>query len=278
MKLLRREFPNRLMELLRNATREVVISTPYLSDAGSDLLIKNAKDEFCKNGTLQFVTNLSPQNILQSATAPSALLKIGSKIHDLRLRHLPRLHAKTYVSDCRVAIITSANLTAGGLYNNYEYGVEIDDAAIVQRIRDDIIDYGELGAVVDRKSLESYCIIARELRETFQSTQLELSAKFNLQVRRAEESLIRQRLAGGSMTAVFERTIVYLLKSHGPLLTKDMHPKIAEIHPDLCDDAIDRVIDGRHYGKKWKHAVRSAQQHLKVDGTIVFDGKTWQLG
>lgn len=277
MKLIRNNFPQRLAELLTRASSEIVISTPFLSDAGSNLLIDSTKGEFHRKGTLHFVTNLSPKNILQSATDPASLLRISSEISDMRLRHLPRLHAKAYIADRRVAIITSANLTAGGLYHNYEYGVEIDDEEIVHRIRDDIVEYSELGAAVDRTCLDAYCKVAQELRESYRQTQSKVSAKFDLRVRDVEDSLIRLRLAGGSMTGVFEKTIVYLLRSYGPLATVELHPKIAEIHPDLCDDTIDRVIDGRHHGKKWKHAVRTAQSHLKTAGTILFDGQVWSL-
>jgi hypothetical protein len=45
----------------------------------------------------------------------------------------------------------------------------------------------------------------------------------------------------------------------------------------LCDDEVDRVIDGRHFGKKWKHAVRTAQQHLRRKGLIALEGELWRL-
>jgi len=50
---------------------------------------------------------------------------------------------------------------------------------------------------------------------------------------------------------------------------------VQQIHPDLCDDTIDRVIDAVHFGKKWKHYVRNAQQALKRKGLIDFDGQRW---
>jgi len=59
--------------------------------------------------------------------------------------------------------------------------------------------------------------------------------------------------------------------------TQELHPRISAIHPDLCDDSIDRIINGKHFGKKWKHAVRSAQQYLRTRYEIVLiDGK-WTL-
>lgn len=60
-------------------------------------------------------------------------------------------------------------------------------------------------------------------------------------------------------------------------MTVHMHPMIAAIHPDLCDDTVDRVIDGRHFGKKWKHAVRTAQQQLKDRGIVAYADKMWSI-
>lgn len=51
--------------------------------------------------------------------------------------------------------------------------------------------------------------------------------------------------------------------------TGELNPLIQQLIPDLCDDMIDRVIGGVHFGKKWKHFVRIAQQALKRDGIIV---------
>ena len=95
--------------------------------------------------------------------------------------------------------------------------------------------------------------------------------EFQVQARMAEDQLIRLRLAGGAPHTVFAKTIVYLLKRHGPLKTIEQHPLILTYYPDLCDDSVDRVIDGQHFGKKWKHAVRNAQQRLK-------EAKMIQLG
>ncbi|MGB9178477.1 MAG: hypothetical protein WCB68_04450, partial [Pyrinomonadaceae bacterium] len=56
-----------------------------------------------------------------------------------------------------------------------------------------------------------------------------------------------------------------------------LHNMIEVIHPDLCDNSIDRVIDGKRFGKKWKHAVRTAQQNLKKKGLIILDSGRWSV-
>lgn len=88
---------------------------------------------------------------------------------------------------------------------------------------------------------------------------------------------MRLRLAQGPMHTVFAKTILYLLTRYGPLSTDQLHSKIRAIHPDLCDDTVDRVIDGKSFGKKWKHAVRSAQQQLKKRSLVTLEGEHWHL-
>lgn len=99
---------------------------------------------------------------------------------------------------------------------------------------------------------------------------------FNEKLEAAKVELLTVRAEGKTTHGIFADTILYLL-ARKPLRTADMHPLIQELHPDLCDDTEDRVIKGVHFGKKWKHYVRTAQQHLKRRGQIEFDGQYWRL-
>lgn len=194
--------------------------------------------------------------------------------------HLPRLHAKVYVADTQAAIVTSGNLTSGGLLQNYEYGLRVSEPSVVRSIRNDVTAYAALGAVITDNQLADYCDIAREVRDSFRQSQATISRsirrRFTAVVRRAEDELVRLRLAGGAMHTVFARTILYLLRAFGPLTTVDLHSRIEGIHPDLCDNTIDRVIDGKRFGKKWKHAVRTAQQQLKKQGLVELADGRWR--
>ena len=87
---------------------------------------------------------------------------------------------------------------------------------------------------------------------------------------------MRARAAGRAPHTIFAQAIRHILES-GPASTADLHRAVQKIHSDLCDDSVDRVIDGEHFGKKWKHAVRTAQQHLKERGEIVLENRLWRL-
>lgn len=186
-----------------------------------------------------------------------------------------------YIADADRAIVTSGNLTAAGLIRNYEYGVEIADPRTVEAVRRDITAYAYLGARVSADRLVTYCQIADRVRAAFRKEQAAVAKsarrEFEQALRGAEDELIRLRLAGGAVHTVFVRTILYLLARHGPLSTESLHSSIEAIHPDLCDNSVDRVIDGKRFGKKWKHAVRTAQQNLKKKGLVTLTGGRWMV-
>jgi len=278
--LVQRNVRETLASLFRRARRDLLISSPYVGCDGAELVLSNITDSMRKSGTLTVLTDLSPLNICQSSTDPVAVLRVSKSIPRVQVRHLPRLHAKVYVADNESAIITSANLTAGGLARNYEYGVELLDPVLVSHVRGDVAEYAQLGALVGAEELIGYCDLARELRAAFEGQQRSISAtikaRFDKHLHEAEDELIRLRLAEGALHTVFAKTIHYLLRRHGPMTTQTLHPIIAAIHPDLCDDNVDRIIDGKSFGKKWKHAARTAQQQLKKRGLIAFDGSRWR--
>lgn len=186
-----------------------------------------------------------------------------------------------YIADTKCAIVSSGNLTGGGLDRNHEYGVLTTDPTIVARVREDIEALESLGVRVDSAELQAYCEVARSVRSAFQeqmsSVRKQLRQQFERDFRVAEDHLVRLRLRGSSPTKIFEDTILYLLKAQVCLSTRDLHPQIQALHPDLCDDAIDRVIDGQHFGKRWKHMVRTAQSHLKALNLVEIADNKWRL-
>jgi hypothetical protein len=270
-----------LAALVRGAEGELFITAPYISRAGAELVEANAQPRLRTIGRMVLLTDLSPLPICQGANDPVAIHHLSGIVEHSSVFHLPRVHAKVYIADGRRAIVTSGNLTAGGLLGNHEYGLLIDDAATASRIRADLSEYAQLGASIDRGQLEEYCLIAERVRGAYRKQVAEVAEssrrEFERSLRDAQDKLVSARLAGGAVHTVFQRTILYLLQHHGPLSTVQLHPLIEAMHPDLCDNSVDRVIDGRSFGKKWKHAARTAQQLLKQKGLIARDGREWRI-
>ena len=146
--LLGRDWKHALGELIARTRSHLTLSSPYVTRDGVAFVLDSLGSSKDSLSALTFVTDLSPTNICDGATDPNALASLMSSLRNVTLRHLPRLHAKVYISDATCAIVTSANLTAGGLERNYEYGLKIADTRIVSSIFNDVSRYSELGAFI----------------------------------------------------------------------------------------------------------------------------------
>jgi hypothetical protein len=282
LELLRKDWQCRLEELVGSARRSLLIAAPFITQPGVNIVQSSLSDDLKRQGEIQVLTCLDVLSICQGTCDPHALKGLLKGAPLTTLTHLPRLHAKVYIADDRAAIITSGNLTVGGLATNFEYGIALNESSLVRQVKIDMREYASLGAILGDEQLGSFCEASDRVRQAFQkqakSVVKAFRKEFEKQARIAEDQLIRLRLAGGARHTVFTKTIVYLLRRHGPLKTIEKHPLIQAIHPDLCDDSVDRVIEGEHYGKKWKHAVRTAQQRLKEAGLIELgDDGRWHL-
>jgi len=267
---------NVVVDLIKQARESLFVSTPYIKSYGVELLLGHAKAQ-----KLSLLTNLSLANVTGVNFDFDSLLAL-EKHFEIRISSLEKLHAKIYVADADLALVTSANLTRGGLQENYEYGVLIRDKSTVLTLQADMSHYFSLGNIFDPRALleiqeeiQEIKNLRAELEQTAQARRLKRA------LRAKEESLqmklLTNRIRGRTINSIFSETILYLLRRYGPLTTEQLHLFIKEIHPDICDDTIDRVINGQHFGKKWKHMVRNAQQFLKSNGLITLREGRWGL-
>lgn len=262
------------------AIRErALLVTPFMAreplERLSELLGKSPPPQ------VNILTNLAVDSMLQGTIDLAAIVSFCQGNPLTTVRHLPGLHAKVYVADDRLAIITSGNLTSSSLHRNYEYGIRITDGDTVRKIAQDLQGYGSLGAAVALPELEQVAAIAATLRarydDTVKTARGEVRREFERQREAVQESLRSIRAqAGESTNSIFARTILYLLRDSS-LTTRQIETYIAAIHPDLCDDSIDRVINGVSFGRRWKHMVRNAQLHLRRRGLIQREGRQWSL-
>lgn len=279
--LIRSPWENDFVRLVDSVEESLVLCAPYIQDSPCRRIAASL-DANGRSARLEVlvVTNLSLRNVISGVTDPAALSVIAASAPRTSIRFLPSLHAKVYVADNRYAVVTSANLTTSGLSRNSEYGVWLSDPQVVSAVRKDIEAYAALASVVSAGELITLTSAAADLREMNRRMETEsrhrLQHEFRRRLEAAELDVLRIRVGGRAPHAIFADAILYLLRRH-PMATVDLHLAIQSIHPDLCDDTVDRVIDGRHFGKKWKHAVRTAQQHLKKLGAIQLIEGLWTL-
>lgn len=267
-------FAGAFQQFVDSLQTNCLICSPYISAGPVDRMLASIQKRGLQDSLrVKVVTDVSLGNLIQSSTDVSALIQLMEHVQHVSVSYLPRIHAKVYVSGDEFALITSANFTDGGSFTNFEYGVAIEDSACIKAISTDIERYAYLGGTLSLQRLKELDDRVTELKAAIREEQYSINTKLRTIAfleREAEEQLLRSRVEGRSIYKVFGDTILYLLAS-GPLTTIALHEQIRNIHPDLCDDLLDRVIEGQHFGKLWKHQVRTAQQHLKKADLISYD-------
>ena len=268
-------------ELLDSTASSILVCSPYIGRGPCERLASALRRRSLAQTIDLFVlTDLSRDNMLSGATDVEAIASLVEAVPQTIVRFLPSLHAKVYVFDSRSAVVTSGNFTDSGLRRNFEYGVHVNEPAAVATIRSDMLTYGELGSAISLAQLQSFATAAKDLRLLRTKAEAGLRHKLRLEFDRKldemEEVVLRVRAGNRSLDAILADAILYVLRD-GPKATPLIHAAVQRIHPDLCDDTVDRIINGRRFGKKWKHSVRIAQSHLKERGRIKLAGGQWMM-
>lgn len=268
-------------KLLLSARTDLALASPFIKAVEAEwvceILARRSKRSEIH---LQVLTDVRTDSVLSGSLDIRALKIFSAVLPHTTIVNLPRLHAKVYIADQATAIVGSSNLTPSGLDANYEYGVGITEPALVARIRADLQAYARLGNILSPQVLDDLSLLGdklvREYRSLQESVGTNLRRRFSQALRRANVQFVRAQVGSRSANSLFSEVISYVL-SAGPLTTQELHPRVQMLLPDLCDDRIELIINGERFGKRWKHAVRNAQQYLKRRGVIEFTPQGWRL-
>ena len=265
-----RRWRHQLERLVRGVEAELLIACPFIQ-------LREARFLSTALGAVEadvrVLTDIRMDSIVNGSLDVDALLLLAAFSPKSGVATLPGLHAKVFVADCKRAIITSGNLTRSGLDHNYEYGAVVSGKKMVGRVRKDVERFARGGTVVGDEALREIARLARPLiekskPETFGSKEAALN-------RAVAEAQVGPR----SANAVFGDAICRVLADRVPRTTRRLNEEIRRLLPDLCHDALHLTINGKSYGKKWKHQVRNAQVTLKKKGRILYDetARRWLL-
>lgn len=121
------------MELVAQSKKSIKITSPFVKEnICNELLALKSKDV-----ELELITSFKLMSIYSGSLDLSGLENII--ISKGVVKNYPKLHSKIYLFDDKKAIITSGNLTNGGLLNNYEYGIFTTRTEIVSKIVTDFL-------------------------------------------------------------------------------------------------------------------------------------------
>lgn len=104
----------------------VKIISPFIGENIVDQIISNKGDS-----EIQVITRYNLNDFRSGVSSLKALKKLVQS--GCSVRGIKGLHSKVYLFDDKCTIVTSANLTNGGFFNNYEFGIKSYDFDIVDQ-------------------------------------------------------------------------------------------------------------------------------------------------
>ena len=283
MELISSPWEDVFLDFVRSINRRATFVSPYIAAQPLTQLTSNVNH--LDSVQINIVTKIDATSMLHKSLDVEAIETFCRKFTETKVKHIPGLHAKVYIADNHTAIVTSGNLTSSSLSRNLEYGIRVNDRDQVSEISRNIYEYEKLGMQLSIQQLNKFSEISSQLAEkndlVSNSVCLELRETLEQHLHDAQYSIDELRgTSGKSITSIFGKGILYVLRN-GPLPTEAIYSQIQRLFPDLCDDSEERIINGVHFGKKWKHHVRNAQQYLKrknqIEKTASETGNEWKL-
>ncbi|MCP1382299.1 phospholipase D-like domain-containing protein [Runella salmonicolor] len=131
MRIIKTPWKNEFLDLVSQSQKSIKITSPFIKEnICNELLL--SKQPTTK---LELITSFKLKNIHSGSLDLGAIenvLKNNGSVHS----H-PQLHSKLYIFDDKKLIITSGNLTNGGLMRNYEYGLLSTETSLIQEAIND---------------------------------------------------------------------------------------------------------------------------------------------
>jgi len=270
VKIITNPSTNVFLDLVRTS-QEQLLASPFIKANVAKMILDNKPTE----AKISFLTSYKLTNFYRNSSDLTALkCFIESRIE---VRNYPTLHAKTYIFDSERAIITSANLTLGGLQNNYECGVLLHDSNTVSQLRADFLqifeDEEKVSTVTEEILSTTEGIIAKvpkEKRIKFEKSEKDL---FPIPQYEPEDDLydggvttIIDTLSGWRLDTfnvvseipakIFKLEQVYAYKQHLQGLhpeNRNVEAKIRQQLQELRDLGLIEFIDRGIYRKLWKN-------------------------
>lgn len=211
--LLKSPWSKSFHQLVSVVENNLMLVSPFIKRSKTEEILSELRHRGVQNQVrVTVLTDLRPESTLFGSMDLEALVDVGNNLPKFNLTHLPCLHAKVYVADRTMAIITSGNLTDSGVSGNIEYGVSFKDEKIVGEIRDDFEGYSFLGAKVSPEEIEALLDEVKELKELFKKAEQTMRAQARRAFRQKLEAthvrLLRHRAKGKTTNAVFAASFI----------------------------------------------------------------------
>lgn len=256
---------------LVSTSNEQLFASPFVKTNIATMILENKPPQ----SEISLLTSYRLNSFYRNSSDINALKSFLK--NNIDVRNYERLHAKTYIFDSQKAIITSANLTLGGLQNNYECGVLINDSNIVSKLKYDFLkmftDNERVSVITEEILAVTEGILSnvpKEKKVQFEKSEKDLFPKVHYE---PEDDLydggvetIREMLSGWRLDtfdvvsnipeSVFELDRVYAYKQHFQELHPDnqhIEAKIRQQLQELRELGLIEFLGSGIYRKLWKN-------------------------
>ena len=177
---------SQFVELIKAAKDSFTFTSPFIKLFAVNKFLENRMNNFSVRG----ITSFRLRNFERKASDIEAIKKLFYCENSI-IKNVPNIHSKIYIFDSFAAIISSSNLTTGGLLNNVEMGILIREKSLIEELNSHIekLIFDEKSAfdITEEIIIETENIL-HSIPEFFQKREKELS-DFEKELFRKEETV-----------------------------------------------------------------------------------------
>jgi hypothetical protein len=251
---------------LVKSSKEQLFASPFVKNNITNMVIENRPSD----SKISLLTSYKLTNFYRGSSDLQALSNCIK--NNIEVKSYSRLHAKTYIFDSERAIVTSGNLTLGGLRNNYECGVLVEDRKIVTTLKDNFLalfkneqDSPVVTEEIITITAEILSKVPKEKKVRFEKTEKEIFPEPENDLYDAGVETITKTLSGWKLDVfnvvskirqnIFDLRTAYefeneLRKLHPE--NQNIEPKIRQQLQELRDLGLIEFISPGLYRKLWK--------------------------
>jgi hypothetical protein len=266
MKILTTPWKNDFLDLVAGSEQSIKITSPFVKANICRELVSVKKQTI----EVELLTSFKLPSIYSGSLDLSALELIIS--NNGRIKNFPKLHSKIYLFDEKQAVITSGNLTNGGLLRNYEYGILTDEPNTIKEICSDFKNLwnGENTGSVRQTDIDSVKDILNQLPkiETIKFPTFSIDAdspEQNFEVLEISNDAVRNTLSGWKLEVFncldkinnqnFTLNDIYSYEKHLEKIyptNRNIKDKIRQQLQYLRDLGLVEFLGAGNYRKLWK--------------------------
>ncbi|MFA5670021.1 MAG: phospholipase D-like domain-containing protein [Balneolaceae bacterium] len=264
MKLIKTPWRSDFLNLIKDSKNKIRITSPFIKENICDDILSIKK----RSSSIELITSFKLINLYSGSLDINGIEKLIDNASNVS--NHSKLHSKIYIFDDKKAVITSSNLNNGGLVNNYEYGILIDDKKVVYDVISDfelLLEHEDTGTIKKSDLITVRKILAKiPIHLTLNIPKYSLQNNVEFEVVSTDITNISSSLSGWKKEVFliankiesqnFNLQQIYSLENHLSHIypkNKNIKDKIRQQLQFLRDISLIEFLGNGQYKKLWKH-------------------------